>query len=321
MNSDLWAPCGERFAQGDLLLAPIGLFTAADLIDRPEWVDEPGALLTTKHAEGIAASIPRLAVNGTPVILRAWYMPAIVISPDCSFDKNGADTVVIAGVWPIEAYERDDQDGVRLGTHLNGFHLPADTDVAYRDGSSGEWPESVVDLASVTTVNPGLVYDQRSVRLSDTQIDRFQECLLRHYAGREISSTGIVNGMVGRKLIEVETIESSNRRHTVVLTFDDDSFVVLYQEPRKKAEARQSILVKNGTFGRAIVAATAGNDLLLRFENEDPREWHVTCKEIGVLNHLLKRGTTSILLRAVPAGVHTFVNADKRQQTFRLEVG
>ncbi len=320
MNLDLWSPCGERFAQGDLLLAPVGLFTASDLLARPETIDEPGDGLTTKDIEGIAQTVPRLDIRGMPIILRAWYMPAIVLSPDCSFDKDGADKMVIAGIWPMDAYGREDQDGVRSGTHLTGFHLPADTDVEYRDGAVGDWPESVADLASATTVDPTLVYDQRILRLSEAQLDRFQETLIRHYAGREISSTGTLEGVVGRRLAEVETIESSNRRHTVALFFDDGTPVVLYQEPRRKAEALQSIQVKNGEFARPTVAAVAGNDLLLRFENEDQRSWHVTCKPVDVLNHEIRPGTTSILLRELPEGIHTFVNADKRQQTFSLEV-
>jgi hypothetical protein len=321
VDPDLWSPCGERFAQGDIILAPVGLFTAADFIEQPGLVDEAGEVLTLKDVQGLARTVPRLAIKGVPVVLRAWFMPAIVLSPDCSFDKDDAESMVIAGIWPIDAYAEGDRDGVRAGTSLNGFHLPQDKAVRFRDGSSKDWPEAVVDLASETSVNPSLVFDQRMIALSDSRLDLLQEALLRHYAGREISTTGTLEAVKGRTLIEVETLETSKRRHTVLLTFDEGTPVVLYQEPRKKAEALQSLRIKEGLFHRAAVAAKSGTNALLRIENEDARDWHLSCEELNLKAHLIARAaTTTVLLRDLPPGIFKFVNADKRQQTFDLEV-
>jgi len=321
VNPDLWSHCGERFAQGDIILAPVGLFTAADLIEQPDSVDASGEVLTPKDIQGLARTIPRLAIKGVPVVLRAWFMPAIVLSPDCSFDKDDAESMVIAGIWPMEAYAEEDRDGVRAGTSLNGFHLPQDKAVTFRDGTSQDWPEAVVDLASETSINPRLVFDQRMIALSDSRLDLLQEALLRHYAGREISTTGTLEAVKGRTLVDIETVESSKRRHTVVLTFDDGTPIVLYQEPRKKADALQSLRIKEGLFDRATVAAKTGTNALLRIENEDARDWHLTCEELNLKAHLVGRAaTTTIYLRDLPPGTFNVVNSDKRQQAFDLAV-
>ncbi|MBI3980194.1 MAG: hypothetical protein HY331_18620 [Chloroflexi bacterium] len=68
------------------------------------------------------------------------------------------------------------------------------------------------------------------VALSAAHVERLQAYWVRFIALREISSTGTVAAAVGKRVARVKTVESTKKRHTVVLSFEDDSVLVLYQE-------------------------------------------------------------------------------------------
>ena len=75
-----------------------------------------------------------------------------------------------------------------------------------------------------------------------------------------------------------------------------------------------------GQFSPARIQALAGSDLVLRLENDDPRDWHVACEYFDSPTKFLKAaGTTELLVRCPEkAAESVLINADKR--TCRIEL-
>jgi len=319
-----YVPPGPRLSQGDIVRAPIGVFArAADLAD-PAMVDDAPAAPAYGDPRGIALHVPWRSLSGTEetaaqLVLRAWHFPAVVVTPDCGIDKEPAQ-ILVAPVLPLVAAAPVDRDGVRAGTFLMACHLPADPEMIFADGSDFAFPESYVDLTRTTALAPQLVLDQRMVALSEAQCDRFQEAWVRFVAGRELSSTGTVDAAAGKRVRTVDTLESSRRRHTVLFTFEDDSVIVLYQEPRRRGDHLQEVRVRNGAFDPPEVQAVAGSTIVLRFENNDRRDWNLACPALGLEScRIAAASTTPVLVRCpTAAGDLELVNRDKRGATLRL---
>jgi hypothetical protein len=323
MDESNYVPVAPRLSQGDIVRAPISVFArAADLAD-PAMLDAAPEPLAYGDPRGVALRVPWRAAPASveALALRAWHFPAVVVTPDCGIDKEPAQ-VLVAPVLPLAAAPPADRDGVRAGTFLMACHLPADPEMVFADGSTFAFPESYVDFTRTTAVAPGLVLDQRMVALSEAQCDHFQEAWVRFVAGREISSTGTVAAVVGKRVRAVDTLESSRRRHTVLVTFEDDSVVVLYQEPRRRGDHLQEVRVRGGAFEPAEVQALAGSNLVLRFENGDRRDWNVACPALGLAScRIAAAATTPVLVRCPEEpGALDLVNRDRPGAPLRLLV-
>ena len=230
MNLDNYRPCGARASQGDIVRAPIGMFSGFRDLDDLSILDQSGPALEYGDRQGIAVSIPRLRAPRATV-LRAWYLPAVVVTPDCDIDKSG-NQILLAPIYPTNWYDVDTQNGIRAGEYVSAFGLPAEPNMVAFDGSTFPFPYSVVELGQTTTVAPSLISRERIVTLSDSQLDRLHEAWVRFVALKELSSTGTIAAAVGKSITRVSVAESSRRRHTVVLTLDDGSVLVLYHQPR-----------------------------------------------------------------------------------------
>lgn len=321
MNPDNYVPCGARLSQGDLVRAPVGIFVPESALADPAMLDAEGPAVPFGDPRGIARSLPRLVVGTEPLVLRAWYWPAVVVSPDCAIDKQPAQ-VLLAPVLPLHAYTPQDQDGLRAGTFLAAFDLPPDPELALADGSRTAFPHAAVDLARSTTVSPELVLRQRMVALGERHVDRLHAAWVRYVAGRELSSTGTVAAAVGKRVARVKALESSKKRHSVLMTFEDGTLLVLYQEPRRAGAHLESVRVRDGVFEPARLQALAGTNLILRFENEDRRDWDAGCPALWAGAQRLPGGATTELLAWCPdePDALTVTNLRKRSSTLLLEV-
>ena len=242
MNPENYRPCGARLSQGDPVRAPVGVFARIDDIPDPSILGEDGPPIKLGDLRGAASIVPRLRVSKAPVVLRAWYLLAVVISPDCDIDQGPAQ-VLIAPLMPLDAYSPGNQDAIKAGSLVAALDLPPDPDLRLADNSRTAFPHSVMSLRQVTPVAPGLIMSQRMVALSEHQIERLHNAWVRFVALRELSSTGTIATMVGKRVVDVSTVESSRRRHTVLLTLDDQSLVVVNQEPQRVAPHLQQIRV------------------------------------------------------------------------------
>jgi hypothetical protein len=316
-----YVPCGPRLSQGDIVRAPSGVFVAAADLSNPAEPSAADGPIPFGEPAGLAMPIPRLTVGGLPVVLRAWYLPAVVVSPDCGIDKEPAQ-VLIAPILPLAAARLEDQDGIRSGTFLSAFDLPADPALELADGSNAPFPHSFVDLTRTVPLTPRLLGQQRMVALSDDQLDRLQESFVRFVALREIGSTGTVAAAAGKRVQQVATVESSRRRHTVVFSFDDGSIVVLYQDPRRRGDHLQTVAIQAGNFAPGQVQALAGTNLVLRFENNDRRDWHLFGKEAGIQAIRLAAAATTEVLIACPDHPEEIrlINADRRSSVLSVWV-
>jgi hypothetical protein len=262
-------------------------------------VDEPGAPLTPGDVAGIAVTIPRLQVGAKPVVLRAWYTLAMVASPDCAYAKESLEAVQVAPVLPLAAAPLAQRNGIKAGTNLTAFFLPAG-ELATEQGPLA-LDDSFVDVLRATAVAPHLLDGYRMSRLSEDLLDRFREFWLRHVSGREISSTGTLGSARGCVLQEVSVLESSKRRHTVLMHFADGTDVVLYQDPRRKGANVQPVEIRQGRFNRTAVSAQCDEQLILRFENEDARDYTIRCPLLAENQRIPAGATTDILLQEQPS--------------------
>jgi hypothetical protein len=246
---------------------------------------------------------------------------ALVLTPDCGIAKLPAQ-VLVAPILPLSVLPTEQRDGIRDGTLLGAAHLAADPDLRFADGSRAPFPESYADLGRAMPAAPGLLLDQRMVALSDDRLARLQEAWVRYGTGREISSTGTISAARGKRVADVRVLESSARRHTVVLRFDDGSTLVLYQDPRRKGSHLESVTVRRGAFAPAEVTALAGTDLVLRVENEDAREWTIACPALELANRKLAAADTThvrLVCPEMPLDAEV-VNLDRRREVLRVRV-
>lgn len=320
MNLDNYCPCASRLSQGDIVRAPIGQFVGLRDIPDLAGLDSDGPALPYGDLGGIAMSVPRLRTPRTTV-LRAWYLPAIVVTPDCDIDKD-AEQILLAPIFPLTSYEESARHALRAGEYVSAFMLPAEPAMQASDDTVFPFPESVVELGQTTTVAPSLIAAQRMVSLSETQIDRLQEAWIRFVALKEISSTGTVSAAVNQRIAKVAVVGSSKKRHTVVLLLDSGSALVLYQEPRRKGPQVASIKVSRGEFTPREVRALVGSDLVLRFENGDARAWDIACEELDLSSRTLKAAdTTEVLIRCPDQPAQAAIlNANKRTCKIHVEV-
>lgn len=321
MNPDNYVACGARLAQGDLVRAPAGLFVGASDLADASLLDHAGPPLAPGDPRGLAQTLPRLMIGTERVVVRAWYQPAVVVSPDCAIDKDPPQ-VLIAPVIPLATLPLSQQDGVRAGTYLTAIDLPADELLELLDGSRAPFPASYVDLQRIVPVSPRLLRDQRMVALSAEQIERLQAAWVRFVALRELSTTGTIAAAVGKRVTRVSVAESSKKRHTVILTFEDDSVAVLYQEPRRKGPHLQSVHLRDGVFSPSVLTALVGSDLVLRLENDDHRAWAVTTSDPVIGIHQLAPGTTTDVVIRCPDGAGEIVlrNRDRQEGSLRIQV-
>jgi hypothetical protein len=312
---------GARLAQGDLVRAPSGIFAGAGSLASPSLLDASGPPLEAGDLRGIAVTIPRLRVNQRDVVLRAWYQPCVVVSPDCAIDKNPPQ-VLLAPILPLSALPDNQRDGVRSGTYLTALGLPADDALEFADGSVAPFPESYVDLQRIAPVAPDLIAAQRMVALSEVQTERLRAAWVRFVALREISSTGTIAAAQGKRVAKIRVVESSRKRHTVLITFEDSSMVVLYQEPRRTGPQLQEIRLREGQFSPQTVAAQVESDVVLRFENDDPQAWRISSSDHTLDKRRLEAGTTTDILIRCPGspGEIVVTNVDRPDRTLRIEV-
>ncbi len=191
------------------------------------------------------------------------------------------------------------------------------------DGSQAPGPEAYVDLHRTTAVSLHILRDSRMVALAPDQVDRLHEAWVRFVALAEISSTGTIAAAQGRRLVSARTAQTSSRRHTVLLTFDDGTLLVLYQDPRRQGANVQSVhLQTGGAFDRAEVVGLVAQDLILRFENDTRQDWEVTCPELGVTPRKLPAGsTTDVLVPCCPEpGVALLRHTKRVPHTLRVVV-
>ena len=114
--------------------------------------------------------------------------------------------------------------------------------------------------------------------------------------------------------------ESSKKRHTVLLTFEDDSLLVLYQEPRRKGPHLQEVRLRNGAFSPPDILARADGNLVLRLENDDHRAWQIAISDNTIEQRKLDGGTTTEILIRAPAnpGEIVVTNVDRRNHSLRI---
>jgi len=158
------------------------------------------------------------------------------------------------------------------------------------------------------------------VALSDAQAERLRAAWVRFVALREISSTGTTAAIEGKRVTRVRVAESSKKRHTVLLTFEDDSLLVLYQEPRRKGPHLQEVRLRNGAFSPPDIIARADGDLVLRLENDDHRAWQIAISDNTIEQRKLDGGTTTEILIRAPAnpGEIVVTNVDRRNHSLRI---
>lgn len=321
MDPSKYVPAGTRLAQGDIVRAPIGVFArAADLSDSA--LLTPGRTHLLADPAGIALPLPETQLAGAALVLRAWYLPAVVVSPSCALEK-APPQVLVSPILPLLALPPRQQDGVRARTYLTAYALPADPALDLGDGSQAAWPESYVDLHRTTAVSPAILREARMVALAPDELDRLHEAWVRLVALAEISSTGTIAAAQGRRLLSARTVQTSSRRHTVLLTFDDGSLLVLYQDPRRQGTNVQSVhLGPGGAFDRAEVTALVDEHLILRFENDTQHDWGVTCPEMGIAPRMLPAGSTTDVLVQCPhePGVAALRHTRRVPYTLRLVV-
>jgi hypothetical protein len=261
-------------------------------------------------------------LEGSSAGLRIWHLPAVVVTPDCGVDKM-PDTVLVAPIFPLQLLHPSDRDGVRIGTFVAGLYLPADPDLRTQDDESFDWPESYIDLNAITPVAPGLLGGERIVALSDEQIDRLHEAWVRFGAGKELSSTGSIEAAKGKRISDVVVVQASKKRYTVELAFDDGSILVLYREPGRKSDNRQSVRIdQEGAFTPTEVQALVGTTLILRFENDSHRDWNLFCPPLAVPSTKILSGQTKDVLIDCPLQPFVAIveNTDKRTNKLTVRV-
>lgn len=299
MNPANFVPLRARLAQGDIVRTPTAGFVRAHhladrgLLDRTEPVD-PGDKV------GLAMRVPRLVIGGAALVLRARYTLAVVVSPDCAIDKENTPMVLVAPIFPPGATSPAEWDGIRAGTNLGAFDLPGEPALELPGEPPTELEESFVDLSWTTAVHKEIVQPERIVGLSLHHVDRLQAAWLRFIALRELSTVGTVAAAVNKTIAGVETIQSSGRRHTVVLTLHDGSTLVLYQEPRRKGDWVEPVHIHRARFDREFIDARTESRLVLRVENDDPRTWKIACAEVGLVARDLPGGSTTHVEVACP---------------------
>jgi hypothetical protein len=316
-----YIPLGVRLAQGDIVRAPTGVFVrSTEVADQA--LLAPGKANLLADANGIALPIPNTYLAGAQLVLRAWYMPAVVVSPSCALEKQPPQ-VLISPILPLSSLPENQQAGVRARTYLTAYALPGDAQLDLADGTQATWPDSYVDLHRTTAVSPHLLRDARMVALSPDQVDRLHEAWVRFVALAEISSTGTVAAAQGRRLVSARTAQTSARRHTVLLTFDDGGLLVLYQDPRRAGANVQSVHVQQGgAFDRAEVTGRIGEDLILRFENDTTQDWEIACPAWQVGPRTLPSGSiTDVLVQCPPEPSQAIVRHTRRiPHTLRITV-
>ena len=60
----------------------------------------------------------------SPVVVRAWYLPAMVVSADCAIAKG--DEVLVAPIYPLEDAVPEDRAGIRASSFVAAMALPSD---------------------------------------------------------------------------------------------------------------------------------------------------------------------------------------------------
>ncbi len=321
MNAANYAACLSRLSQGDLVRAPVGMFVRVDDLAHPKSLDAHGPPLPYADPDGLAFTIPRLQVASQPVVGRVWYQPAIVVSPDCAIDKNPAQ-IIIAPIYPLALLPLNQQDGVRSGGLVNAVDLPADDLLQFADGSQSPFPHSYVELQRMVPVSPGLLTAQRMVAVSRNQLDRLQNAWMRFIALRELSTTGTLAATIGRRVERVRVAASSDRRHTVILTFEGGFEVVVFQEPRRKGPYTQSVRVRAGAFDPEALQSLVGTDLLIRFENDDPTDWPLQSNRQDLMKNevLAAAQTTEVFVRCPDDTCVINLQNKRNRHTLRLQI-
>ena len=291
-----------RLSQGDIVRVPTGGFVHAAHLADAALLDATGPVVVPGESPGIAVRLPRLVAGNAQLVLRARYTFAVVVSPDCAIDKEPPPMVLISPLLPKEATSADDWNGIRAGTHLGAFDLPGVA--ALRPAGEDEevpFPVSFVDLSWTTAVHKDVAFPERVTALGSEHIERLRHAWLRYVALRELSTIGTLASVAGKTVTKVQTVQTSNKRHTAMLTFSDASVLVVYQEPKRKGDWVESVHVHNGAFLRGGspgseppgIDARTGSRLIVRFENDDNRMWKVDCPELDVQPRELVAGVTT----------------------------
>jgi len=276
-----YQPLNARLSQGDVVLAPIAVLgTAQDFADPSDLQTAPHPLALGDDL-GVTVILPRAGEPARgPVVLRAWYTPAIVVSADCVIGKG--QEVLVAPIYPSEDAAEGDRAGIRAGSFVAAMSLPGDPAITFPDGQVGPWPESYVDFNQTTAVTGILAAEDRLFMLARPQLERLHFALARFLIVRELSTRGTLAAAEGKVVEKVAVVSTTGRRHTVMLMFTDGSYLIAYQEPRQDAYVLESVTIKDGRFDRESVQALTGQRLVLRFENEDRRDWRVMAKAVGL---------------------------------------
>lgn len=278
-------------AQGDLLLAPIGIFFPGDDVEEDGPRPEPGDTAST-HAR-----LP-WRIGGGQLAVRVWYLPAVVVTPDCGVDKR-PQAILVAPLVPLAMLTQEAQAGVRKNTFLTALLLPSDPAIEAPDGTTFPLIESVVDLTRITPLAPELVESQRFAALTAHHVERLQYKCVGFFANRELSGTGTISAVVGKTVKRVAELESKQGRHTAALIFEDDTTVVVFIEPRRRGHW-ESVSIKSGLFSIKQLQALTETDLVIRFENEDDREWNVSCESFGLTSTKIAPKDTTHVRVACP---------------------
>ena len=314
MDPANYQPLNARLSQGDVILAPVVVLgTLADLGD-PGLSQDGSRPLALGDDLGTTVVLPRTGRRAdSPFVVRAWYVPAIVVSADCAIAKD--DEVLVAPIYPLDDAVPEDRAGIRAGSFVAAMALPSDPVIHFSDGQLGAWPESYVDFNQITSVTGALATEDRLFMLARPQLERLHYALARFLIVRELSTRGTLAAAEGKLVEKVTVVSSTSKRHTVMLTFADSSYIIAYQEPRQDAYALEIVTLKDGHFNRSNVQALTGQRLVLRFENEDRRDWHVIAKAVGLASQKISgTDTTHVEIVCPDQPMETEIsNADKPQ--------
>ena len=217
MDSASYQYLNARLSQGDIILAPVVVLgTVADLGDaeRPREGPRPLALGDDRGATVVLPRAGRRA--DSPVVVRAWYLPAMVVSADCAIAKG--DDVLVAPIYPLEDAVPEDRAGIRASSFVAAMALPSDAAISFPDGQVGPWPESYVDFNQITSITETLAAEDRLFTLARAQLERLHFALARFLIVRELSTRGTLAVAEGKLVQKVAVVSSSGSRMTTAVT-------------------------------------------------------------------------------------------------------
>jgi hypothetical protein len=201
-------PSGRRITQGDIAIAEHSQLRARSS-DKPG----PGA---AAHAS------PQLPFFGMPNdfeieiptpngrqetrVLRVWTGYVLVLHQACEleFADDNDSRLLVAPLASTELWPEAPWSLLRQNQIPGYFYLPPiPEERALELGLPGEWPESVVCLASTTLSSNALIKPRRELSLTPAALPILQDTTTRFFAVRGFADIGAARATEGKRLLKV----------------------------------------------------------------------------------------------------------------------